>query len=79
MNYILFTTTQCPKCPAFKEFIAENIDFDGEIINEQNSNFMDNVKIFGVSNAPTIVILENEKEVFRADDISQLAEFLKTH
>lgn len=76
MNYILFTTTQCPKCPAFKEFVAKNIDFEGEILNEQSSNFMDNIQQFGVANAPTIVILENTKELFRTDDISQLQDFL---
>lgn len=76
MNYILFTTTRCPKCPAFKQFVAENIQFEGVILNEQSQNFMDNIKQFGVSNAPTIVILENTKEIFRTSEISQLQEFL---
>ena len=76
MNYILFTTTQCPKCPAFKEFVANNVNFEGEILNEQSPNFMDNIQQFGVANAPTIIILENTKEIFRTDDVSQLKDFL---
>ncbi len=76
MNYILFTTTQCPKCPAFKGFVAEHVAFEGEILNEQSPNFMDNIKQYGVANAPTIVILEGAEEIFRTDDISQLQDFL---
>lgn len=77
MNYILFTTTSCPKCPAFKEFVAENVEFEGVILNEKSPNFMDNIKQFGVSNAPTIVILKGTEEIFRTDDVSQLQDFLE--
>jgi len=77
MNYILFTTSQCPKCPAFKEFVAKNIKFDGEILNEQSPNFMDNIKQFSVHNAPTMVILNGTEEIFRTDEVSQLQGFLE--
>ena len=77
MNYLLFTTTTCPKCPAFKKFVAENIDFDGEILDETSPDFSSRIAESGVIVAPVILIFENGKEVFRTGEILELQDFLK--
>ncbi len=77
MNYICFTTTSCPKCPEFKSFITENVKFEGEIWDETTPNFMDTISKHGVTAAPTILFFEDEKEVFRTNEVYELGEFLK--
>jgi thioredoxin-related protein len=77
MNYICFTTTSCPKCPEFKSFIAENIKFEGEILDETKPNFMEIISSHNVTAAPTILIFDSKKEVFRTSEIYELGEFLK--
>lgn len=78
MNYLLFTTTQCPKCPAFKDYVAENVVFEGEILNEQSPGFMDKARELNITKAPTMFVFENNQEVLRAEEIPQLEEFLQT-
>ena len=77
MHFLLFTTTTCPKCPAFKEFVAENIDFDGEILDETNPGFSEKIAESGVTVAPAILIFEDGKEIFRTGEVSELQDFLK--
>ncbi len=77
MHYLLFTTSQCPKCPEFKAFVSEQVQFEGEILDETAEGFMDQIRAAGVSAAPTIILFEGEKEVFRTDEIYQLQDFLK--
>lgn len=76
MHYLLFTTTQCPKCPAFKDFIIKNVKFDGVILDEKSPSFIEQIKKFDVQNAPTLIVLKNDIEVFRTDDVPQLQSFL---
>lgn len=79
MNYILLTTTSCPKCPAMKEFVSENLaGFSGKILDETNPNFMDQVQKYGVTVAPVLIIFDGEKEVFRGSEIYEVEDFLKT-
>ena len=77
MTYLLFTTTTCPKCPAFKEFVAENIDFNGEILDETSPDFSSHIAESGVTVAPVILIFEDDKEIFRTGEILELQNFLK--
>ncbi|MCT4592496.1 MAG: thioredoxin family protein [Candidatus Gracilibacteria bacterium] len=72
MKYILFTTTQCPKCPSMKEAVAAKIAFEGEVLSEQDSNFMELAQKYQVQSAPTLVVLNGEEEVARVDDESAL-------
>ena len=78
MNSLLFTTTRCPKCPEFKQFVADNVSFDGVILDETMSGFHDKIAEYSVSNAPTIIIFEEDKEVFRGSETYELEEFLKS-
>lgn len=78
MRYVLFTTATCPKCPAMKSFVAENIKFEGEVLDNNSENFGERIAEAGVQNAPTIVIYEDGgQEVFRTDEVDQLDEWLK--
>ncbi|MBT3348776.1 hypothetical protein HN954_01605 [bacterium] len=78
MNALLFTTTRCPKCPAFKKFVEETLqEFDGEMLDETMPHFMDEAAKFGVTAAPLLIIFENGNEVFRGSEISEIQDFLK--
>lgn len=78
MNAILFTTTSCPKCPAFKAFVAEHVKFPVEILNETMPNFTDKIGEYGVTNAPTLIVFDDEgSEVFRGSEVYEVEDFLK--
>jgi len=79
MNAILFTTTRCPKCPAFKKFVAENISFPVDILDETMAEFPEEIAKYGVTNAPTIILFgEDGEEVFRGSETYEISDFLKT-
>jgi len=78
MNSLLFTTTRCPKCPEFKAFVAEKVPFDGVILDETQPGFHEKIEECGVANAPTIIIFEDEKEIFRCSEVYELEDYLKT-
>jgi glutaredoxin len=77
MKYILFTTTTCPKCPAMKEFVATEIDFPGEKIDNESSEFAQKAIELGVESAPTFIIFDDaEKEIFRGNEAQEVRDFL---
>lgn len=77
MKYILFTTTTCPKCPVVKSFVAEKINFEGEILDNSTPDFATQIQKFGVQNAPTLIIFDDsEKEIFRGNEVSEIENFL---
>ncbi len=76
MNYILITTTTCPKCPEVKEFVKNEISFEGEIMDETHPNFSDTLGKYGVTAAPTMIILKEGNEVFRGNEVSEIQDFL---
>ncbi|MFH1375571.1 MAG: thioredoxin family protein [Patescibacteria group bacterium] len=77
MKYLLFTTTTCPNCPALKEFVAENISFGGEVLDDSSPNFGERIREAGVQNAPTLIVFDDEgAEVFRGGEVSEVADFL---
>lgn len=78
MNYFLFTTTTCPKCPEMKVFVSENIKFAGELIDNTHPQFMDLASKFGVTQAPTFVVQEGEKVLFTGSEIYEIEDFLST-
>ncbi|MCF7846877.1 MAG: hypothetical protein K9M51_02385 [Candidatus Gracilibacteria bacterium] len=77
MNYLLFTTTRCPKCPAVKGYIEDNVDFDGEILDETVPHFMDEAKKFGVTAAPQFIVFDDGEEIFRGSDVAEIEQFLE--
>jgi glutaredoxin len=79
MNYLLLTTTSCPKCPAMKEFIHEKLaGVSGEILDETSSNFIEEIQKYGVTVAPVLLIFKDEKEIFRGSEICEVEDFLST-
>jgi len=80
MKYILFTTTRCPKCPAIKEYVKQNVKFAGEIMDETNPNFAKLIEEHEVQAAPTFIVwIDNGMEHFRGNEITEIEEFLKDH
>ena len=76
MKFLLFTTSQCPKCPEFKDYVADKITFEGEILNETHPQFMAKIQEFSVISAPTIIFFKDDKETYRTQEIYELEEFL---
>jgi len=79
MNYLLFTTTQCPKCPAFKEFVQKFIKFPGKIINETDESFRSLALEFAVSSVPTLLVFEDdnqEQAVLRTSEAADVYSFM---
>ena len=80
MKYVLFTTTTCPNCPAMKEFVAQNIQFEGEILDNNSPEFGARIAEAEVQNAPTILIYDDGGiEIFRASEPEELKEWLDSH
>jgi hypothetical protein len=78
MNGILITTTTCPKCPALKAWVADNVKFDVLIVDEMHPEFTDLLQKYNVTAAPTFLIEENGEEVFHGNDDYEIEDFLKT-
>ncbi len=80
MHSLLFTTTTCPKCPAFKAFVAEHVKLPVEVLNETIPHFLDKIGEYGVTNAPTLIVFDDGgKEIFRTSEVYEAEEFLKKH
>ena len=78
MRYILFTTTSCPKCPAMKEAVAEQMTCPGEVLNEKSPGFGELAMRYEVQGAPTLVVLDDAGDkVAEATDPSELMGMLK--
>jgi len=78
MKYLLFTTTTCPKCPAMKEFVASEIKFTGELIDNESSDFMEKAQKFSVDAAPTLIILDDaDQEIFRGNEAQEVRDFFR--
>lgn len=79
MNGILITTTTCPKCPAMKTWVADNIDFEIDVFDETSPGFTDILGDYSVTHAPTLILFDEDgKELFRGGEGSEVADFLKT-
>lgn len=78
MNGILLTTLSCPKCPALKAWVAENINFEVRVVDDMAPDFGDLVAKYSLTAAPTFIIEEDGKEVFRGSEDYEIEEFLKS-
>ena len=79
MNYLLFTTSKCHKCPEFKEYIRMHIDFNGTILDENSPDFSNTAKEFNITSAPHFIIFNDDNNIlFRTGDLSELATFIQT-
>lgn len=68
MRYLLFTTTTCPKCPEFKEFV-KTLNLKGRTVDENGTNFKAQLKKFGVTTVPTLVVFDRGIVLFRTSEI----------
>ena len=78
MNGILLTTTSCPKCPAIKTWVTDNITFDVLVVDETHPEFTDLLRKYSVTNAPTLIIEKDGEEVFRGNEDYEIEYFLKS-
>ena len=76
MQYKLFTTPLCPKCPAMKEHMAAQSKVSGEIINCHTPEGLAEARKFVVSSIPTVVFVDDEgKESKRCSTKEEVDEF----
>jgi len=79
MHYLLFTTTTCPKCPKFKEFVESFLKIPGKMIDERDEQFHTLSREFLVNTVPTLFIFEDdtlENAVLRTDDVTEIYDFI---
>lgn len=82
MHYLLFTTTQCPKCPGFKDFVQKHVHFPGDIIDQNDEKFLPLSKEFMVSSVPTMIVFEDETRegaLLRTSEVSEVYNFIHSH
>ncbi|MFC1742227.1 thioredoxin family protein [Nanoarchaeota archaeon] len=58
MEYKLFTTRFCHKCPAMKEFLGSQDKVSGVVVDCSSAEGMTLAKEFGVTGVPTVVFVE---------------------
>jgi Glutaredoxin len=60
MQYKLFTTPMCPKCPPMKEFLAGQGKVSGEVVNCHTPEGLAEARKFSVHAVPTVVFLDDD-------------------
>ena len=62
-----------------KEFVASEIKFEGEQINNESPNFMEKAQELSVDSAPTFIVFDDDgKELFRGSEAQEVRDFLAT-
>lgn len=82
MNYLLFTTQTCPKCPAFKDFVQKHIPFEGSVLDPSDEQFAGLSREYLVNSVPTLIIFEDEQKesaLLRTNDIVDVYDFIQSH
>ena len=72
---LALTTTMCGKCPAIKEYLHKHVmpdDVNITIMDEENPDFIVNCKHWGATQAPTVIMIEDGEEKWRAHDVDEL-------
>ncbi len=80
MYYLIFTTSTCFKCPDFKKNILKNINFEGEILDEHNDDFLSRAQKFSIMSVPFVIIFKDKtqkEELFRTDEEYSFINWLK--
>lgn len=83
MQYLLFTTTSCPKCPAFKRQLELTLaTVAGRVIDERDADFAALAQRHSVGNVPLLIVFDDEageSAVLRTGEVSDLLGFARTH
>ncbi|MBQ6431601.1 MAG: ribonucleoside triphosphate reductase [Oscillospiraceae bacterium] len=73
---VLFTTSTCPKCVMAKKFLADaGIGYETVVVDETP----DEARKYGVRQAPTLLILDGDKEIERVENPSNIRAFAEAH
>ena len=73
---VLFTTSTCPKCVMAKKFLADaGIAYETVVVDETP----DAARKYGVRQAPTLLILDGDKELERVENPSNIRAFAEAH
>ncbi len=73
---VLFTTSTCPKCVMAKKFLADaGISYETVVVDETP----DAARKYGVRQAPTLLILDGDKEINRVENPSNIRAFAEAH
>jgi hypothetical protein len=79
MEYKLFTTRFCHKCPAMKEFMGAQTKVSGAIIDASTPEGLNEARRFNVTGVPTVVFLDEAgTEVKRCGCKEEVEEVLMT-
>lgn len=61
-----------------KEFVANEITFEGSQIDNNSPEFMAKAQEYNVDSAPTFIIFDDDgKEVFRGSEAQEVKDFFK--
>ena len=73
---VLFTTSTCPKCVMAKKFLADaGIGYETVVVDQTP----DLARKYGVRQAPTLLVLDGEKEIDRVENPSNIRAFAEAH
>ncbi len=81
MHYLLFTTSTCPKCPAFKAAVEASLSASGRTVSELDPDFQALADEFTVSAVPTLLVFEDKdmnNAVLRTSEVFELYQFAAT-
>ena len=65
MEYKLFTTRFCHKCPAMKEFLSSQDKVSGSVVDCSSPEGMEEAKRFEVVAVPTVLFVDGDSVVHR--------------
>ena len=78
MEYKLFTTKFCHKCPAMKEFLSSKSELKGSFIDASEPEGLEEAKQFNIQTVPTVVFVDdNNTELHRCNEKQDVEDFLK--
>jgi len=78
MQYKLFTTSMCPKCPAMKEHMASQTKISGEVISCHTPEGLAEARKFSIHTVPTVVFVDDDgKESRRCETKEEVEEVMR--
>ncbi len=78
-KYVLFTTPTCPSCPPVRAFLKQletRGELSGENVDVTAGNGYEKAVQFNISRAPTVVFFDENREIGRANNVSEIKNIL---
>lgn len=83
MQYLLFTTSTCPKCPAFKQQVSLTLGhMQGSTIDERHPDFARLTDEYSIGSVPLLLIFDDENResaALRTSEIADVLSFARAH